>query len=72
MAEVKRIKIEHLCCAKETKRLQEFCKKHKRCARATAIGGQYIYQLCQTSIGTMLSVKCVCGKEKDITDYKNW
>ncbi len=38
----------------------------------TAIGGRYTYSFTPTSIGTVSTVKCVCGKSKDFTDYKSW
>ena len=30
------------------------------------------YRFARTSIGTTVWVKCVCGKEKNVTDYDSW
>ena len=37
-----------------------------------AIGGQYSYRFTPTSLGTAVSVKCACGKEKNVTEYDSW
>jgi hypothetical protein len=37
-----------------------------------ASGGATSYQFTPTSLGTILKVKCECGKEDDLTDYRNW
>jgi hypothetical protein len=37
-----------------------------------ASGGAITYQFTPTSLGTVVKVKCECGMEADITDYRSW
>ncbi len=58
---------------KEQKRCDKFIKKHKHKKwNLTAIGGRFTYLFTPTSVGTGISIKCTCGKKKDITDYSDW
>ncbi len=45
-------------------------KRHGR--EKTAIGGRFTYSFCPTSLGDIITVKCFCGEEIDITDYGSW
>ena len=38
-------------------------------ARCGAIGGRFTFCFCPNSLGTVLTVKCGCGAEVDLTDY---
>lgn len=37
-----------------------------------AIGGTTTYSFTPTSLGVVVKVRCACGVEIDLTDYKNW
>ncbi len=39
---------------------------------AGAIGGTLTYCFTPTSIGCCVRVKCACGEEIDLTDYRGW
>lgn len=60
----------------EQKKLDKWIKEHDtKCSvrdSHTAIGGRLTYCFTPTSIGTSIAVKCVCGTEIDLTDYKKW
>lgn len=56
----------------EKSRAEEFKKIHKKCYRPTAIGGQFSYIFTPTSVGTAVSIKCICGEQENITDYDIW
>lgn len=56
---------------KEQEKVDQFKEKHY-CTRPKyqgAIGGRYTYSFTPTSLGSIVSIKCVCSAEKDITDY---
>ena len=55
----------------ETK-LCEFAKDHINCGSKAAIGGALTYEFTPTSLGTVVKIKCHCGKELDVSDYENW
>lgn len=57
--------------AEEVDTITKWQQKHEKKCKAgqPAVGGRYMYCFTSTSIGTMGSVRCVCGKEKDFTDY---
>ncbi|GEM_PF-1496648 len=66
---------------KELRETLNFSKKHKcglendqRTGRKKtgAIGGSITYCFTPTSLGTMMAIKCACGKNKNITDYDSW
>jgi len=37
-----------------------------------AIGGRISFQFTPTSLGLITIVKCACGEELNLTDYKGW
>lgn len=37
-----------------------------------AIGGRLTFGFTPTGIGTAITVKCMCGAEKNLTDYECW
>lgn len=57
----------------EEQKAKAFRKKHKKCYVDTAIGGQFEYRFGPTSIGSVITIKCLfCKKKEDITDYDHW
>jgi hypothetical protein len=56
----------------EQERIDKWIKKHKKkCYRSDA--GRFVtYSFTPRAIGTIVKVKCSCGKEKDVTDVDNW
>jgi len=56
----------------EEKEANDFLKEHRNCGNPTAIGGHIKFIFTPTSVGDSCILKCVCGKEKDITDYNCW
>ena len=59
----------------EMKNLEKF--DQHRCAfkkpfACGAAGGRLTFSFVGTGIGTLVTVKCACGKEKDITDISEW
>ena len=57
----------------EKESAKSFQEKHKECYIDTAIGGQFEYRFGPTSIGHVITIKCLfCKKKKDITDYDSW
>lgn len=72
--------LESILIKKEMDALIEFKKTHK-CSftksessleTCTAIGGLWEYRIVPNNIGTAVSIHCVCGESKDVTDYKSW
>ena len=58
---------------KQYKSKIRFETSHHKHKHDTAIGGQFTYCITSTGLGNIYVIKCnACGKEKDITDYKNW
>lgn len=55
----------------ESEQMCKFASKHSHCHRG-AIGGAITYCFTPTSLGVIMTVKCTCGKELDITDYEGW
>lgn len=47
---------------------EEFIVGHTCTVLASGIS----YEFTETSIGTMIHVKCGCGESEDITDYAEW
>lgn len=37
-----------------------------------AIGGQLTWCFTQTGLGEILVIKCMCGAEKNLTDFDSW
>ena len=58
----------------EGKNLAKFQRTHEHPKKApVTAGGKFIYSFNPTGVGTYVYIKCLtCGKEKDITDIKNW
>ena len=59
----------------ELGKVVDFENEHDRLhgCYAGAIGGRYALTFVQTSIGTVISIKCAhCKKELDVTDYEGW
>ena len=61
---------------KETKKYNNWCKKHKKICPIKgpggAIGGKITFSFTPTGLGPIIEVKCACGKKKNLTDWKNW
>ncbi|KKT82593.1 MAG: hypothetical protein A3B99_03195 [Candidatus Yanofskybacteria bacterium RIFCSPHIGHO2_02_FULL_44_12b] len=59
--------------AKLSQWLQEHDKKnHPNKQEWGAIRGRLKYLFTPTGIGTVVSAKCACGEEVDLTDYDSW
>jgi hypothetical protein len=49
------------------------CDYHRKDNPVTgASGGAITYQFAPTTLGTVVKIKCECGLETDITDYRSW
>ena len=63
---------------KQQSKLLKWKKKHdERCRFAKAkncgaIGCRFTYCFISTSLGVIVKVKCTCGHEIDLTDYRGW
>jgi len=60
---------------KESKIAENWISKHKMVCRIKdvgAIGGKYTWSFTQTSLGCITILKCACGEEIDLTDYRDW
>jgi len=58
---------------KEKTKLNEWIDNHDCVQVPTgAIGGKRTYCFTPTNIGTAIVIKCVCGKEIDLTTYEGW
>jgi len=63
---------------KEKIELQKWLMKHdkmckyKKFESQGAIGGRITYKFTPTSLGAIIVVECVCGKQIDITDVDSW
>lgn len=44
-------------------------KKHRY---SGAIGGAYTFEFTDTSLGTVVIVRCSCGERLDVSDYDHW
>jgi hypothetical protein len=59
--------------AKEKERLDKWLKKHnKKCDDHWEFSQHLTYMFTPTGIGTIIEVKCSCGKKVGITDSSNW
>ena len=47
-------------------------KTYEETGWGEGIGGRWTYCFTPTSVGTSCILKCSCGFEKDVTDYKSW
>lgn len=51
-------------------------KKHdKKCEyriKSPTEGGRFTYMFTPTGLGMIIRVRCLCGKEIDLTDSENW
>jgi hypothetical protein len=50
-------------------------KKNHKCALPAshgAIGGAFTISFTSTTLGTVVTVECVCGAKEDVTNYKEW
>ena len=47
---------------------------HPKCKKKYmgAIGGGFTYSFIPTSLGCVVTFKCVCGEVLDLTDYDSW
>lgn len=66
----------HIFTDNELNEVVEF-KNHHRKKCCTSPNNRYehtfIYKLTNTHLGTAITIECpICGKSKDITDYKSW
>jgi len=52
----------------EKENYNKFVKSHKKKCKRMCLS----YRFSETGIGLAIDVKCVCGVEKDITDYGSW
>ena len=37
-----------------------------------AIGGRYTLEITQTSLGSVIVIRCACGAREDVTAYDEW
>jgi len=56
---------------KEKEALRKFRARHKKHG-ITADGGTFTFKVTPCSLGTIVIVECICGKEKNITDFSCW
>ena len=54
--------------------LEKVKKFHPKCKKkyTGAIGGGDYYKFMQTSLGTIITYVCKCGKELNLTDSSDW
>ena len=63
---------------KQEKKFEHWNKKHKKkCEylksdKQSTEGVRLIYSFTPTGLGTIVTVKCLCGEECDLTDSGNW
>lgn len=56
----------------QAKKMKEFVDKY-RSPNVGAIGGQFVYTFCPTTLGTVVKVRDdISGEELDVTDYWDW
>ncbi len=54
-------------------KISEWDKEHKCTNKEQgAIGGKLMYMFTPTSIGSVVKVRCSCGSEIDVSNYKDW
>lgn len=62
----------------QIKKYNDWLEEHDKSCSFTngmnqgAIGGWRTYTFTRTSLGTVSKIKCACGEEVDVTDYKSW
>lgn len=60
------------------KKLEAWNKTHDPTCRYSdpknlgAIGGRFVFSFSPSSIGTFISVRCMCGEKIDLTEDENW
>lgn len=52
--------------------LNHECRCNSKGVPTTAIGADLTYMITGSSLGTILRLKCACGLEEDVTDYRGW
>jgi len=59
---------------KQELKLSKWKKKHiKKCkSRPSTEGVRFTYIFTPTGLGMIIKVKCLCGKEINLTDSTNW
>ena len=62
----------------QVEKIKKWDDNHKKTCRfgdplnQGAIGGRLSYCFTPTSLGEIQLVKCACGEELDLTEYKDW
>ena len=54
----------------EKQKLAKWIEKHKK--KCNTFNRYLTYSFTPTGIGTIVEVKCSCGKKVDVTDESNW
>jgi hypothetical protein len=60
---------------KEQAKADRWMKQHRKIhgyGKDGASGGRWSFEFTPTGLGTVVIVKCACGKQKDLTDFSNW
>ena len=63
---------------KELEMFEDWNRKHRKVCKIVnenpqvAIGGRLTFSFTPTGLGPGVSVKCICGAEKDCTDVDSW
>lgn len=67
-------RIKFILTDEETKRAEEFFKKHREEIPLTTIGGGEKYTICPNGLGHTVSVSLLTNSEitEDITDFESW
>jgi len=69
------MRISFTITAKESETASDWIKNHKCAQRGHypgPIGGTISFCFTETTIGTIVVVKCGCGQELNLTDFSNW
>lgn len=59
----------------EAAKAERWLSRHRCTVRTEtppAAGGRVSYEFTPTGIGTVIVVRCACGKSKNVTDYEGW
>jgi hypothetical protein len=56
----------------QLKKLNAFIKENRKPNGHGTIGGEFTYCFTPTSLGVVIKVKHVNGKEIDLTEYEDW
>lgn len=66
---------------RQSEQIERWCREHKcmftddgqsPVCPSGAIGGRFTYTFTPTGLGVIVTVKCACGAEVDVTDYWSW